>query len=199
MYKESLDTAHPDFLRINILPLFLILIFVFNFWNHLGASYSHEACYPLVLICTFPETSTYIMIKIRTLILIWHCPLSWTSQVAQWSRMHLPCRKPKRRRFNPWVGKIHWRRTWQSTSIFLPGESHGQRSLAGYSPWGHMGTRLKWLSTPFITDSSRVSQLAPKCLIQKPIQGHMLDWEGNLVVTSVTPLIARVDSADMTG
>ena len=52
---------------------------------------------------------------------------------------------------------------------------------------------------PFITDSSRVSQLAPKCLIQKPIQGHMLDWEGDLVVTSVTPLIARVDSADMTG
>ena len=33
-------------------------------------------------------------------------------------------------------GKIPWRRKWQPTSVFLPGESHGQRSLAGYSPWG---------------------------------------------------------------
>ena len=38
--------------------------------------------------------------------------------------------------FNPWVGKLPWRRAWQPTPVFLPGESHGQRSLAGYSPWG---------------------------------------------------------------
>ena len=38
--------------------------------------------------------------------------------------------------FNPWVGKIPWRKTWQSTPVFLPRESHGQRSLVGYSPWG---------------------------------------------------------------
>ena len=36
--------------------------------------------------------------------------------------------------FNPWVGKIPWRREWQPTLVFLPGESHGQRSLLGYSP-----------------------------------------------------------------
>ena len=36
--------------------------------------------------------------------------------------------------FHPWVRKIPWRRTWQPTPVFLPGESHGQRSLAGYSP-----------------------------------------------------------------
>ena len=36
----------------------------------------------------------------------------------------------------PWVGKIPWRRKWQPTAVFLPGKSHGQRSLAGYSPWG---------------------------------------------------------------
>ena len=40
----------------------------------------------------------------------------------------------KRRRFDPWVGKIPWRRAWQPTPVFLPGASHGQRSLAGYSP-----------------------------------------------------------------
>ena len=36
-----------------------------------------------------------------------------------------------------WGGKILWRRTWQSTPVFLPRESHGQRSLVCYSPWGH--------------------------------------------------------------
>ena len=35
------------------------------------------------------------------------------------------------------VGKIPWRREWLPTPVFLPGELHGQRSLAGYSPWGH--------------------------------------------------------------
>ena len=39
--------------------------------------------------------------------------------------------------FDPWIGMILWRRKWQHTPVFLPGESHGQRSLAGYSPWGH--------------------------------------------------------------
>ena len=43
----------------------------------------------------------------------------------------------KRYRFHPWVGKIPWRRAWQPTPVFLPGESHGQRSLAGYRLWGH--------------------------------------------------------------
>ena len=42
-----------------------------------------------------------------------------------------------RSRFDPWVGKIPCRRRWQPTIVFLPGEFHGQRSLAGYSPWGH--------------------------------------------------------------
>ena len=37
--------------------------------------------------------------------------------------------------FDPWVGKIPWRRKWQPTPGFSPGESHGQRSLAGYSRW----------------------------------------------------------------
>ena len=39
--------------------------------------------------------------------------------------------------FNPWVGKIPWRRKWQPTPVFLPGESHGRRNLVGYSPRGH--------------------------------------------------------------
>ena len=47
------------------------------------------------------------------------------------------CKRRKRPGFNPWVGKIRWRRKWQPTPVYLPGESHGQRSLLGYSPWGH--------------------------------------------------------------
>ena len=45
-------------------------------------------------------------------------------------------RRQKRRGFDPWVGRIPWRRTRQLTPVLLPGESHGQRSLVGYSPWG---------------------------------------------------------------
>ena len=38
--------------------------------------------------------------------------------------------------FDPWVGKIPWSKAWQPTPVFFPGESYGQRSLAGNSPWG---------------------------------------------------------------
>ena len=37
----------------------------------------------------------------------------------------------------PWIGKFAWRGEWQPTSVFLPGEFHGQTSLVGYRPWGH--------------------------------------------------------------
>ena len=46
------------------------------------------------------------------------------------------CRRRMKQGFSPWVGKSLWRRVWQPTSVFLSGESHGQRSLADYSPWG---------------------------------------------------------------
>ena len=43
----------------------------------------------------------------------------------------------RRHEFDPWVGKIPWRRKWQPTPVLLPGEFHGQVSLAGCSPRGH--------------------------------------------------------------
>ena len=52
---------------------------------------------------------------------------------SRWWRICLQCRRPG---FDPWVGKIPWRREWQPTPVFLPGEFHGQRSLEDYSPWG---------------------------------------------------------------
>ena len=45
------------------------------------------------------------------------------------------CGRHWRPGFNPWVGKTPWRRAWQPIPVFMPGESHGQRSLTGYSPW----------------------------------------------------------------
>ena len=74
-------------------------------------------------------------------------PRSLVSCVASWMGYHcgLPCwlrgqsvcLQCWRPGFSPWVGKIPWRREWLPLPAFLPGESHEQRSLAGYSPWGH--------------------------------------------------------------
>ena len=52
----------------------------------------------------------------------------------------------KRQGFDPWVRKILWRRKWQPTPVFLPGKSHGQRSLVGYSPWGHKRVGRDWVT-----------------------------------------------------
>ena len=65
---------------------------------------------------------------------------------TQFNKIHVPqcsflvaqrvCLQNGRPGFDPWVGKIPWRRKWQPTPVFLPGKSQGWRSLAGYSPWG---------------------------------------------------------------
>ena len=56
-----------------------------------------------------------------------------TSLVAQMVKNLWKCRRPG---FSPWVGKILWRRKWHPTPVLLPGKSHGQRSVVGYSPRG---------------------------------------------------------------
>ena len=73
----------------------------------------------------------------------WQFPLSPSRDMCLF-RLHWPGKKPiyqsmrhKRQGFDPWMGKIPWWRAWQPTPVFLPGESHGQKSLAGYSPQGH--------------------------------------------------------------
>ena len=62
------------------------------------------------------------------------------------------CRRLKRLEFNPWVGKIPWRREWLLTPVFLLGESYEQRNLAGYSPWGRKESNTtKCLKTQHMT------------------------------------------------
>ena len=75
--------------------------------------------------------------------------LHWVPTMAGWtspggSSGKEPTCQCRRRGFHSWVGKIPWRRKWQPTPVFLPGKSHGQRSLVGYSPWGHKRVGHNW-------------------------------------------------------
>ena len=68
----------------------------------------------------------------------------WLIKSHSWLRVWLWCRRP---RFNLWVGKIPWRRKWQPFQYSCLGESHGQRSMAGYSPWGSQESdTTEWLN-----------------------------------------------------
>ena len=63
---------------------------------------------------------------------------------GQWERITFQCRRCG---FSPWFRKIPWRRKWLPTPAFLPGESHGQKSLVGYSPRGHKELdTIEWLN-----------------------------------------------------
>ena len=77
--------------------------------------------------------------------------INWASLVL--SGKASACQR-RRHGFNLWVGVIPWRRKWQPSQVFLPGKSHGQRSLAGYSPWGHNESDVTW-------------QLNKKCVTMK--------------------------------
>ena len=78
--------------------------------------------------------------------------------------------------YNPWVGKILWRRKWQPTPVLLPGKSLGRRSLVGYSPWGgkeldtterlhfHFIFQLK-KKVPFFFYLVTRSNLLPRCVV----------------------------------
>ena len=64
------------------------------------------------------------------------CTTQYSILFMKWLRLQRICLQCGRPGFDPWVGKIPWRRKWQPTPVFLPGKSHGQKSLVGYSPWG---------------------------------------------------------------
>ena len=66
--------------------------------------------------------------------LIWHLPVS--TVYGSVIRIHLQCRIRGRSGFDPWVGKIPWRRKWQPNQYSCWEKSHGQRSLVDCRPWG---------------------------------------------------------------
>ena len=87
-----------------------------------------------LLIC---KIRAFDNMKCKTIILIlWYILQTYCSHVAQVVKNPPADAGDTRCWLDPWVRKILWRRKWQPTPFFLPGESHGQRSLMGYSPCG---------------------------------------------------------------
>ena len=90
---------------------------------------------------------------------------------AQQYTVHLQCRRHRRPGFHPRVRKSPWRRAWQPTPVFLPGQSYGQRSLAGYSPRvTESRTRLKLL-----THTDKGGKTFPLCLNFEKLRCLLLD------------------------
>ena len=98
----------------------------------------------------------------------------------------LQCGRPG---FDPWVGEIPWRRAWQLTPVFLPGESHGQRSLAGYSPQGHKESDMtEQVSTSFYYAHSFWDQKSERggWLVSPKINlGHKQLWVKSVSKTQI--------------
>ena len=95
---------------------------------------------PTTLLSSIPPQGIQVRLflsTITTFAFITPCRTYW---LPRWYSGKESACQYKRCRFNPWVGKIPWRRKWQPTPILLPGKFHGQRSLVGYSLWG----RKEW-------------------------------------------------------
>ena len=105
------------------------------------------------------------------------------------------CRSCRKHWFDPWVGKIPWRRKWQPTPVFLPGESHGQWNLAGYSLWGRKESNMiEQLSTHAHSAylnyylNKILSYLAMPCLSMWGLQSSL--WRVGSLVASWELLVA---------
>ena len=103
------------------------------------------------------------------------------------------CRRRKRHRFYLWVSKIRWRRKCQPTPVFLPGESHGQKSLVGYCPWDH-----KESDTPeqLCTHAHHCSRLSRLCSIPMGVQCPMAA-NSSLLGSVCSLLLVQVALSDL--
>ena len=88
-----------------------------------------------IVVCMYVGIYIYIYIYMRDQKMFGgYSVLVWASQVVLIIKKLPANAGDMRHGFNPWVGKFPWRRAWQPTPVFLPGKSHGQRSLVSYSP-----------------------------------------------------------------
>ena len=109
---------------------------------------THLVRTPCFLMCTVEVSSEPISPFLLHLIQSAHrspsnCFKMWIKLLPKCTSGKEPacqCRRCKRYVFNTWIRKIPWSRTWQPTPVLLARESYGQRSLAGYSPWGRKGS-----------------------------------------------------------
>ena len=105
-------------------------------------------------------------------------------------------RRHKRRGFDPWVGKMAWRRTWQPTPVVLPGEYHGQKSLVGYSP-----SRLHHNLTQVSTHTHTHTHTHARTHIMK---GYLLyfnvnGWEISITSRNIFPATPRQEPEQIFG
>ena len=111
-------------------------------WTGTIAYLGSPACWQLVLGCQPPQMHKPIPHnKLSVCVCVCVCVCIGFSSGTSGKEPTWQCRRKcfwvgdnKKHRFHPWVRNIPWRRAWQPTPVFLPGESHGQRSLVGYSP-----------------------------------------------------------------
>ena len=87
----------------------------------------------IIYICNLEKKAK--LVKIKSCIVV-----TGTSLVAQIVKNLPSMQRPE---FDPWVGKISWRREWTPIPVLLPEEFRGQRSLVGYSPWSHSQKQLR--------------------------------------------------------
>ena len=85
--------------------------------------------------------------------------------LPRWLSGNVSARRCRTHEFNPWVGKIPWRRAWPLTPAFLPGESHGQRSLAGLQSMGSQSVDHHLVTIQHRETLGRISE----CTHQKPV------------------------------
>ena len=104
----------------------------------------------------------------------------------------LQCGKP---RFILWVGKISWRRKWQPIPVFLPGKSHGQRSLVGYSPWGHKESDMTSLSLS-LRWSYRVFFIFYYGMLMSFPMSQLFTWGGQSIGVSASASILPMNTQD---
>ena len=120
----------------------------------------------LVTPWNLPGSSVHVILQARI--------LEWVAAGSAGKEPACQCRRCKTclGREDPWIGKIHWRREWQPTPKFLPGEFHGQRSLVGYTVHGvtKSWTQLS-LSTPYGPVKLMYKISDPRGLFQSEIFG----------------------------
>ena len=100
--------------------------------------------------------------------------------------------------FDPWVGKIPWRREWKPIPAFLPGEFRGQRGLAGYSPQGHKESdtteRLKHTQNKEHSTSQGYIPSRFCFFLKSPYTASQFDlgtWEVSFIIDGISALVSQ--------
>ena len=106
---------------------------------------------------------------------------------CRWILYQLSHQGSRRPGFDPWVRKIPWRRKWQPTWVFLPGESHGQRSLAGNTPWGRKESGMTERLTHTVINTQQIMNTSKRfcspyrmCVCAQSLQSCPTLWPHEL-------------------